>query len=219
MSGEADRWVQPDWWGPPAGWIGGALPSTIVVALSEAGAILVENATVYPTGIGFELRALLRPEPLPTFEPGEIRSTTSETSATGEPDNFSAVSSFVHAGDYEPPEVATDRVRFGFEFADGRRVEREASVCGPGDFTILAFQEGKAVAPDPTVNAVLNFSNGGGSPDSLRENRFLWPLPEGDLELFASWPDADLAEQRATIEARTVAEALSRSRDVFDGRA
>ena len=214
MSAE-DTWVQPDWWGPPTGWIGGALPLTIVVAWSEAGAIMVEDATVYPTGIGFELRALLRPEPFPTFEPGEIGSVPPDPS---EVDGFSAVSSFVDAGDYEPPEVATDRVRFGFEFSDGRRVDREASVCGPGDFTILDFQEGKNVAPDPAVNAVLNFSNGGGSPDSLRENRFLWPLPKGDLQLFASWPDAELPEQRATIEASTVAEALSRGRDAFGRR-
>lgn len=65
--------------------------------------------------------------------------------------------------DFELPEMPADRVRFGVEFEDGRRAERDAPVGGPGDFTILAFQEGKPVHPDPATNVVLNWSSGSSS--------------------------------------------------------
>jgi len=206
--GENEEWVPPDWWGPPDGWVGGVLPFDLVVAQNEAGAILAEDITVYPTGIGFELRALLRPQPMIVPEPTSTGESV-ETDAIEAPGL--SIGEVDVAADFERNEMPTDRVCLGVEFEDGRRAERNDPVGGPGDFTILAFQEGRPVHPDPTVNVVLNWSSGGGSPDALRESSFIWPLPTGSLRLFGSWVDAGLIEQSARIDHAVIEEALGRA--------
>lgn len=206
--GENDEWVQPDWWGPPDGWVGGVLPFDLVVAQSDAGAILAEDITVYPTGIGFELRALLRPEPIVVPEP----TLSVESPATEEIEAAELSIGEVDApADFEREVMPTDRVCLAIEFEDGRRAERNDPVGGPGDFTILAFQEGRPVHPDPAVNVVLNWSSGGGSPDSLRESSFIWPLPTGSLRFMGSWVDAGLLEQSVLIDHAVIEEALGRA--------
>jgi hypothetical protein len=181
MSGRAEGPDPLDWSGPPPGWIGGLLPTVLVVARNEAAAIMVEDVAVYPTGIGFTLRALMRPA-----DGERIRS--------GSP---------------------SERVAFGVEFDDGRRAERFEPVGGPGDFSFIAHYEGKDVAPDPSVNVLLGMSGGSSSPGSIKERRFIWPLPPGDLRLFGSWPDADLTEQSIDLSADLIAAARARARDVF----
>ncbi len=208
------EWVQPEWWGPLPDWVGGLLGDDVVVGHSDAGVVYVKELTIYPNGIGFELCARLRGEdpagrpadPSPP-RPLQILSDDSEPGlsisvfATTEEDEE----------DWANETLPTERVRLTVEFADGRRAERDAPVGGPGDFSILAFQEGKPLAPDPRANVVLNFSGGGGSPDSLAEHRFLWPLPEGDLSFSCEWEDAAIGEQRVTVPAEALREARERA--------
>jgi hypothetical protein len=209
----------PDWWGSPAGWIGGFVPRTFVVARNEAAAILVEDVDVYPTGISLRLRALMRPAPRPIIRPPEPSPTPTEPA---EPD--ASESERLHVGiveveepaDLTPPEVPSDRVVFGFEFDDGRRAERSDPIGGPGSFSFMDHYEGKDVAPNPATEVILNIISGGSSPDSLHENTFIWPLPPGDLRLFGAWPDADLPEQSVLLPADLIATARARARNVFD---
>jgi len=187
MSADAanrQRWVQPEWWGPLPGWIGGVVPFNLLLGKSEAGAVLAENLTVYPNGIAFDLHALLRPG--------------------GEPQQEEEV-------------LPTDRVRYGIEFEDGRRAERAAPVGGPGDFTIMAFQEGRQVAPDPSANVVLNAGSSGSGPEYLWESRFIWPLPSDPLTFFCEWEDAGIAEQRVSIHADALQDALERAHPGWSG--
>lgn len=209
--GGAER-VLPDWWGPPDGWVGGQLPFDLVVARSDAGAIIAEDIAVYPTGIGFELRALLRPAPISVPE-----QTIEMETPPSEPVE-ALVSSVVlvdEPAEFERTETPVDRVRFGVEFEDGRRAVQNAPVGGPGDFTILGFQEGKPVLPDPATNVVLNWTSGSSSPDSMRKSSFIWPLPVGDLRFIGSWVDAGLAEQIVVLDHAAIEEALGRARPAW----
>lgn len=214
MNGErSSEWVQPVWWGPPERWIGGALPLPPLLARSELGAILIEDVKVYPTGISFRFRALsrqvprVRPEQVGGGEPEEAAGLVYEDPSTGDVEQQKGRSVGHPCG-----RRRTDGVRFGFEFEDGRRASTGAPVGGPGDFTILGFQEGEPIEPDPIANAVLSVAGGASAPDFMRRDGFLWPLPPGGLVVFGSWPEASIPEDSIRIEARAVSEALARAR-------
>lgn len=111
------------------------------------------------------------------------------------------------------PDPEGTGIRFGFEFADGRRAELDAPVGGPGGFTLRGHEEGDARSPDPSRNIVLNVWGGGSSPDWIRWRCFLWPLPPaGDLRLFGAWEEAEVDLQEALIEAADLADARSHAR-------
>ncbi len=215
-----EEWVQPEWWGPLPDWVGGLLAEDVVVGRSEAGVVYLKELTVYPNGIGFELCARLRgedpPEPPPDPEPPQPLRILSEDSEPRLSVGMVAMTEEEEEGLTNEP-LPTDRVRLAVEFADGRRAGRDAPVGGPGDFSIRAFQEGEPVAPDPRANAVLKFSSGGGSPDSLSEHLFLWPLPEGGLSFSCEWEDAAIGEQRVTIPAEDLREARERAHQAWPG--
>jgi hypothetical protein len=205
----------PEWWGAPPGWIGGVVPGPLVVARNAKAVILAEAIVVYPTGIGMRLRAMMRPAPRPVMKPPKPRP---PGDLAKDPPRVGI--SLVEAApdeNWEPPESPADRIDFGVEFEDGRRATRAEQLGGPaGDFSFRAHYEEKDVAPDPAVNAILNFINGGGSSDSIAENMFVWPLPRGNLSLFGSWSDAAMGEHVVELKAETIAGALARARRVFE---
>jgi hypothetical protein len=209
-----DGRVRPDWRGPPEGWFGGVLPTTPLVARNPRGAITVEDIAVYPTGLGFDLRVILRPPPAPSRpEPRKPSPPADEQFLDGPP----SVSVYVAARptpdeDWEPPVNIAERARFGVEFEDGRRAWSDDPVGGPGGFTIREFQEGKPGAPDPEVNVVLNCSGGSSGPEFMHRRYFVWPLPVGAIKLFGSWPDIGLEEESAELDARLIADGLARAR-------
>jgi hypothetical protein len=211
-AGEDDRWVQPDWWGPPEGWLGGVLSVSPVVARNSRGAIFIERLTVYPTGLAFDLRVILRPAPAPALDAVRPRVPPADDRVR---DRASSLSTYVAKApdeDWEPPMNVTERARLGAELEDGRRALSDDPVGGPGGFTILAFQEGKPVAPDPEVNVVLKSSGGSSGPEFMHQRYFLWPLPVGGVRFFGSWPDVGLEEASVEIDAAAIADGLSRAR-------
>ena len=46
-----EQFEVPDWYGPPEGVLGGVVPLELLLARSEKAAVVIESATVYPTGI------------------------------------------------------------------------------------------------------------------------------------------------------------------------
>jgi hypothetical protein len=186
----ADEWSQPEWWGPPIGWVGGVVPAELVLGKSDSAAVVVTYLSAYPTGVAFQLRALRRPSE--AFDSSE-----KEWSAQSGEAGISLVGNQLH---------------FGVEFEDGRRAERSSPVGGPGDFTIMAFQEGKPVTPSSTANIVLNGRGGGSGPDGLVEDRFVWPLPPGGpLAFFCEWSAVGIPECRVELEEGVWREAVARA--------
>jgi hypothetical protein len=43
----------PEWYGPPQGVLGGVVPLELLLARSDKAAVVIESATVYPTGMEF----------------------------------------------------------------------------------------------------------------------------------------------------------------------
>jgi hypothetical protein len=211
-AGSEDRWVQPEWWGPPEGWFGGVLPVAPVVGRNSRGAIFVDNLTVYPSGLAFDLQVILRPRPAPTLEDVRPTAPPGDDPVPDTPLSLSVYTVRVEDEDWEAPVNVTERVRFGAEFRDGRRAASGAPVGGPGGFTILEFQEGKPVAPDPEVNMVLHSTGGSSGPEFMRSRYFLWPLPVDGVRFFGSWPDVLLEEDSVELDSATIADGLARAR-------
>lgn len=218
MSGAAadGRWVQPDWWGPPAGWFGGVLPIAPVVASNPRGAIVVRKLTVYPTGLAFDLNVLLRPRPAPTMDEEWLRAIPDDSPLTERPMLGAHIVEAPEPGErWERPVSVPEMARLAIEFDDERRAASDLPVGGPEPFTILEFQEGKAVHPDPELNVVLNSSGGSGGPDFRLEHYFLWPLPISGFRFIASWPEVGIEESSVEIDAATIAAGLFRARHAW----
>jgi hypothetical protein len=211
-TGEDDRWVQPDWWGPPAGWLGGVLSVAPVVARNSRGAIFVTDLAVYPTGLAFDMRVILRPAPAAALHTVRPEAPPVDDRVLERPSALSTYIAQAPDEDWEPPMNVTERARLGAEFEDGRRAFSDDPVGGPGGFTFLAFREGKPVAPDPEVNVVLNSSGGSSGPEFMHAWYFLWPLPVGGVRFFGSWPAIGLEKASVEIDAAAIADGLSRAR-------
>jgi hypothetical protein len=102
----------------------------------------------------------------------------------------------------EPPTdgaVPDEFLRFGIEFADGRRVSN------------LDRDE----LDDPPEIALWEL---GGESESnyCRCEWYLWPLPaEGDLVLVCEWPAFGIVEKRTTLNGDAVRSAAKRARNVW----
>jgi hypothetical protein len=48
-----EQFEVPEWYGPPEGVLGGVVPLELLLARSEKAAVVIESATVYPTGLEF----------------------------------------------------------------------------------------------------------------------------------------------------------------------
>lgn len=211
-TGEDDRWVQPDWWGPPAGWLGGVLSVAPVVARNPRGAIFVTDLAVYPTGLAFDMRVILRPAPAAALHTVRPEAPPADDRVRERPSALSTYIAQAPDEDWEPPMNVTERARLGVELEDGRRAFSDDPVGGPGGFTILAFHEGKQVAPDPEANVVLKSSGGSSGPEFMHRRYFLWPLPVGGVRFFGSWPDIGLEEESADLDPTAIADGLARAR-------
>ena len=111
---ERIRHRQPVWAGPPHGMLPGVVPLELVLARSEVAAVYVSRLSAYPTGVEFDLVTIAAPgEDDEAFDPmlfGPHRHHMRRHAAG--------------------PEIPDEMLRFGVEFADGRR----ATNTGGGAF-------------------------------------------------------------------------------------
>lgn len=211
--GSTSKWVQPAWWAPPEGWIGGGVPHEAILGQSGSAAVIIRYLSVYPTGLGFQLLAFTRPQARESLSRAD--------DARGSSDVKSQLRVRVSGGvdtEGSPEDLhqLTDGLRFGVEFEDGRRAERHDPVGGPGDFTIKGFQNGEPCSPDPDLNIVMAGGSGESSPRQLCEERFVWPLaPKGPLAFFAEWPAVGIPEHRIELQESMLQEALRRARMIW----
>jgi len=124
----------PDWVSPPEWTAPGVVALELVLAQTDAGAVLMDVARVWPTGVEFEVRLLAR---------GDL-----EERGFGPP---------------MPHGFPGDDLRFGLQFADGRRVTN--------------LTEGFAGPEDEPSEPLLTSQGGGGGDSGWEERPWLWPLP------------------------------------------
>lgn len=92
-------------------------------------------------------------------------------------------------------------LRFGIEFADGRRV---TNVGAPGR------------GPGEPEGPVLWGMGGGGGGGRWHQDFWVWPLPPpGPLGFVCEWPAAGIPLTRVDVDAQLVTDAAARAREMF----
>jgi hypothetical protein len=171
------RYRVPSRFGPPEAVLPGVVPVEAVIGRTDDVAVCVGRIAAYPEGFQLELMTHARIDlDLDPFDFGYRR--------RGRGD-----------GELDP-----ELLRFGIEFADGRKATNV---------------EGLHVAPDDELALVESAGGGGGG--SWHQGYWVPELPpEGPLAFVAEWPAAGLALTRMEIDAAPIREAAGRSQVLWE---
>jgi hypothetical protein len=168
----------PPWAGPPHNVLPGVVPMELLIARTDETAVAVVGIRAYPTGFAFTLSLRVRHL--------SIR----------EQQQFPYL---LDHGPFEDDPVPDEFLRFGVQFADGRKATNL-------DWPAFGHEERE---PDPPV---LAQGGGGGGGQFWDEERWVWPLPPaGPLAFVCEWPGRGIAESRMEPDARLILEAAGRA--------
>ena len=164
----------PAWIAPPRNVLPGIAPVQVIVARTDETVIAVAGIQAFPAGFSFTLSLRLR-----------------NLSAREE----QRLPYLFDSTDPEDDALVDDFLRFGVQFADGRKATTlEHPPYDP---------EGQA--PD---RPVLREHGGGGGGTAWDMEYWLWPLPPaGPFAFVCEWPARGIAESRAEIDAAAILEA------------
>lgn len=186
---ERVRHRQPAWAGPPHGMLPGIVPLELVLARSELAAVYVSWLGAYPTGFEFDLMTVAAP---------------SEDDDALDPMLFGARRHHMRRRGTGAA-IPDAMLRFGVEFADGRRATNTGGRALPGSHA------------EPDEGPVLHSGGGGGGGGRWHQEMFLWPLPPpGPLALVCEWPAAGIPLTRHDIDTGRVREAAQRAQVMFE---
>jgi hypothetical protein len=156
------------WIGPPDNVLGAVVPLNVLLARTDDVAITVAGGFAYPTGVELTVSARSRRAEhdwMDSFQPRFAR---------------------------RKPGLPPELLRFGIEFADGRRA------------TNLGWPWSGRPDDEPE-RPVLAQHGGGGSGRHFRQEFWLWPLPPpGPLAFVCEWPAYGIPETRREIEASVI---------------
>lgn len=169
--------------GPPRDAVPAVLPVERVVARTEAVAVYLSCFWVYPVGFEFEVFAVAGDE-------------DSEL----DPFSFDPTYAAERSGEIPP-----EKLRLGFEFADGSTV---TNTGGRFDWD----WEGA----DRPSSPIMSGSRGHGGEGSWSWAFWVWPLPPaGELTFVCEWPAAEIPLTRLELDAAPIVEAASRAQRLF----
>jgi hypothetical protein len=171
----------PPWLAPPPNILGAVVPLQLLLARRDALAVVLEGATAYSTGVELAL-SVRRPRGRTALE--------------------------------EPPlglhcryrgELPDDVLRFGIQFADGRKAT-----------SIRGFP----VRPDEEPSHPVLVPRGGGGGGSRWDYAFwLYPLPPpGALAFVCEWPSEGIELTREEIDADVIRDAAERATVLWEDR-
>jgi hypothetical protein len=170
----------PPWIAPPRNVLGSAVPLQLMLARTEGVAVLVAGATAYPTGVEFMVLVRRR---------GKFRTALEEPPL-----------GFHHRLRSEIPEEV---LRFGVQFADGRKATSLGSFPRPHD-------------QEPS-HPVLIQHGGGGGGGQWNFGFWLYPLPPaGPLAFVCEWPSEGIELTRREIDAEIVREPAGRAEVLWE---
>lgn len=145
----------------------------------------VASALVYPNGLEFEVVVVVEGE-------------------WSKLDPF-----FSRPDDDEEGVIHPSLLRFGVEYADGRKATNTRDRWAGW----LDEEEGH---PAPQHPVLLTGTGGGGGGGHWAYRFWLWPLPPpGLMYLVCEWPDADIPLTRHEIDAQSIIDAGARAQEVF----
>jgi hypothetical protein len=174
------NYVTAPWLGPPDEEVGAPVPLRLVLARTPDVAVAVVGVVAYSTGMAFDLEVIRRTAPREPF--------------------FDPFGTFAIQRGELPDEV----VRFGVEFADGRKVTTVARAMPP--------------SPDEVPDTpVLTPWGGGGGGRRWTFQLWLWPLrAPGRLDLVVEWPSEGIGLTRHTLDAGAIVDAAAVSERLWD---
>lgn len=182
---EPEPRVLPPWVGAPRGVLPGVIALELVIARNDRVAVCITRLGAYPTGFGFELHAMARPDldeldidPL-LFGPHRHRRRR-PGSEQGLPD---------------------DMLRFGVQFSDGRKATNTGGL--------------HHLDEPPTAPVMHEGGGSGGGGDWRQDYWVWPLPPQGPLLFVCEWPVMGIALSRAEIDAQFVIDAALRAQALF----
>jgi hypothetical protein len=168
----------PAWIGPPHNVFPGIAPVQLIIARSEETVVAVAGIQAYPAGFSFALHLRLR-----NLSAREERQ----------------LPYLLDRADLDDDPLADDYLRFGVQFADGRKA------------TTLDRPPHDPEGQEPD-RPVLREHGGGGGGAWWDIEYWVWPLPPaGPFAFVCGWPARGIAESRVEIDAGTILEATERA--------
>ncbi|HEU5064051.1 MAG TPA: hypothetical protein VFT79_13010 [Solirubrobacterales bacterium] len=159
------------------------LPVERVVARTEAVAVYLNCFWVYPAGFEFEVFAVAKDE-----------------GSELDPFSFDHTYAAERSGEIPP-----EKLRLGFEFADGSKV---TNTGGRFDWD---WED-----TDRPSHPIMSGSRGQGGEGSWSWAFWVWPLPPaGELTFVCEWPAAEIPLTRLELDAAPLTEAASRAQKLF----
>jgi hypothetical protein len=166
---------QPAWVAPPENEIGAAVPLRLLFATTDKLAVAIIDAVAYTTGFALRLAIRFHPEAA-EFDPHELMRQ-------------------LHGG---MRGSTADGLRFGVEFADGRK----ATNLGPR----------RPPSEEPPEISLAHHGGGGGGNRGWQTGYWIYPLPPpGPMTLAMAWSGRDIPEETHTIDAAPIIGAAAES--------
>lgn len=156
----------------------------VILAASERAAVYLGRCAAYPTGFELDVRVLAAPD-AEELDPS------------------------LNGVYHRPGRQSTyeSMLRFGIEFADGRRVR---NVGGRG--------HGRGA--DEPDGPVLSGMGGGGGGGRWHHDFWVWPLPPvGPVSFVCEWPAAEIEFTRVDVDGQLLVDAAGRAREMFPNHA
>ena len=162
------------WWGAPTNELGVSTGLRLILARTEDAVVALIDAVAFTVGVEFTLSVLRR-------RPAEI-------------DHFDHPFEIFLPGRKAGAELPPELLRFGVQFADGRKA---TTTGGPAMPT-----EGDPLGP------LLWPGGGGGGGDRWDQSFWLWPLPPpGPVSFVVEWPSEGIELTRHELDAAPILEA------------
>lgn len=175
-----------EWMREPEDQIAGVVPVGLELAASDTTVIAITHFAAYPQGFGFHFHTVT------SVDVGEV------------------CASAVEGGGGESHDLA---LRFGVEFADGRRADARTSWIMREDeesLQIPAMPE--RLPPDPDLEVFITAGGVAGYDRRFAGGCWVWPLPPpGPLTFWTGWPAAGLPIRPTRIDAGPVVAAAAAS--------
>ena len=178
------------WWGVPGNELGAAVPIRVVLGRTEQVAVAVVGVTAYTTGFSLTLACRWRSTP----RDGDFYSDLEMFSGRGMRGPLGA-------------ELPPDLLRFGVQFADGRK----ATTVGGA----TPFPPGLTSPDEEPSGLILSPTGGHGSDGEWDQGYWLWPLPPpGALTFAIEWTSKGIEFSMHDVDAGLIIEA-SKSSEVL----
>lgn len=188
---EPEEGYQPVWSSAPEDVLPGVVPVELLIARSASTAVMITGIRAFPDGLAMNLAIRVR-------GPLERRDLHSE----------------VFDGPYHHgmgEQWQAERLKWGFEFADGRRATNIDPPAWDGEDE--RPWKDKTWRPD---RPVLNGQGGGGSQRAIDRDYWLWPLPPpGRLRVVFQWPQQGIATTTHDLDAQPFLDAAARSQAIW----